>query len=461
MDQPNSHQKAPGHSTKDPDSVAGEANIDDTFASLGEDPEDKIQFSERLREIGKDVPGFAAYVWDRFREDRCWRMAAGLGYTSLLALVPLSAIAFAMLAAFPVFGGLREQFQDILFANLLPQSAEAMRTYFDQFIRNTTTLSAVGVIGLAATAILLLGTIEADLNAIFRVRRPRPLIPRLLVFWAVISLGPLVVGASFSLATYFFVATQWLQLDGPGGALGFLGVVAPSLIIILGLIAFYMVIPNRPVAFSSAAVGAIVAGVLFALLRRVFAWYVVEFPTYENVYGALSAVPIFLVWMYLSWSVVLLGAVLTASFNEWHSAGGRPQPLDAAFGARLRITARLLGALHEASRGDIIKRNGAGLGRRALLKATGISDVALDSLLVMLRRDGFIELGANKRWLLVRDLDNTTLGDLMATIGMDFSGRDDSNAPETAVLVEYLAKLETAQSDVLAAPLRKVLDGGR
>lgn len=435
--------------------AAPEEPIDDAIDGLSDEAEDTTDFRDRLRAIGRDLPGFMAYVWDRFREDRCWRMAAGLGYTSLLALVPLSAIAFAMLAAFPVFEGLRGQFQDALFANLLPQSAEAMREYFDQFIRNTTTLSAVGVVGLAATAILLLGTIEADLNAIFRVRRPRPLVPRLLVFWAVISLGPLVVGASFSLATYFFVAAEWLQIDKPGGALGLFGAIAPSVIIIFGLIAFYMVIPNRPVAFSSAAVGAIVAGSMFALLRRVFAWYVAEFPTYENVYGALSAVPIFLVWMYLSWSVVLLGAVLTASVNEWHSAGGRPKPLDAGFGTRLKIAARLLGALFDASKGG---KSGAGLGRRALLDATGISDQALDELLLKLRRNGFVELGANRRWLLVRDLEDATLGDLVRTLGMDLDLDAGDRNVGMRSLHRHLSRLNEAQAEALAVPLRRILN---
>jgi len=436
------------------ESPPNEGELDDHIGSLGEDPDDGGDFRERLAEIARDVPGFAGYVFDRFREDRCWRMAAGLGYTSLLALVPLSAIAFAMLAAFPVFEGIRGQFQDALFANLLPQSAEAMREYFNQFIRNTTTLSAVGVIGLAATAVLLLGTIEADLNAIFRVRRPRPLVPRLLVFWAVISLGPLVVGASFSLATYFFVTTKVLHFDGPGGALGFVGTIAPTIIMIFGFIAFYMVIPNRPVAFSSAAVGAVVAGLLFAALRRVFGWYVSAFPTYENVYGALSAVPIFLVWMYLSWTVVLLGAVLTASVNEWHAAGGRPKPLDASFGVRLQIATRLLRALLRASR-DVSR--GAGLGRRALLSATGISDIALDELLIRLRGHGFIELGANKRWLLVRDLDDATLGDLMIALNMSL---DTDTSDETDSLRSHLDSLREAQNTALSVSLREVLSDG-
>ncbi len=429
----------------------------DAVSGFADDPDDTTSFVDKLRDIGSDLPGFLGYVFQRFREDRCWRMAAGLGYTSLLALVPLTAIAFAMLAAFPVFEGLRGQFQDVLFANLLPQSAEAMRTYFDQFIRNTATLSAVGVIALAATAVLLLGTIEADLNAIFRVRRPRPLVPRLLVFWAVISLGPLVVGASFSLATYVFVATEWLGLDGLGGPLGFFGLIAPTAIIIMGLTAFYMVIPNRPVALSSAFTGAVVAGLLFGLLRRIFAWYVTAFPTYENVYGAMSAVPIFLVWMYLSWSVVLLGAVLTASMNEWHSAGGRPQPLDTNLTARLNIAIRLLARLFETSKAS--DRRGIGAGRWTLLRATGVSDIALDELLARLRRDGFIELGANKRWLLVRDLESVTLGDLLTTLGLDLDAETLKNThdPIGRELSHRIGDLHAAQADALGVPLRKII----
>ena len=116
-------------------------------------------------------------------------MAASLNYTSLLAIIPLTAIAFSMLAAFPVFSGVREILLNSVFSNLLLQTADVTKDYFNQFIQNTTTLSAVGIVALAATAVLLLGTIEADMNAIFRVVRPRALVPRLLVFWALLTLA--------------------------------------------------------------------------------------------------------------------------------------------------------------------------------------------------------------------------------------------------------------------------------
>ncbi len=216
--------------------------------------------------MAKNAAAFFAYSWHRFSDDRCLRMAASLSYTSLLAVVPLTAIAFSMLAAFPVFEGVRGDFQAALFSNFLPQSADAMREYFDQFVANTAKLTAVGIIGLAVTAILLLGTIEADLNVIFRVPRPRALIPRLLVFWAVLTLGPLLLGASFSLSTYFFALTQWAGLDQGTGPLERLTRLLPTVISLITLTLFYMIIPNRPVALRAAVVGGTIAGLMLGLL---------------------------------------------------------------------------------------------------------------------------------------------------------------------------------------------------
>lgn len=356
--------------------------------------------------------GFTLYAWKRFKADRCWRMAAGLSYTSLLAVVPLTAIAFSMLAAFPVFEGVREKFQDAVFANFLPQSAEAMRSYFDQFIQNTTTLSAVGIIGLAATAVLLLGTIEADLNAIFRVKRPRPLIPRLLVFWAMITLGPLLVGASFSLTTYLFVATEWLGVDVLAGPIGWAGRFAPTLLIIVGMAAFFMVIPNRHVPPRAALVGGVIGGILFALLRKVFGWYVATFPTYQNVYGALSVVPIFLIWMYMSWSVVLLGAVITTTLGEWHRAGGR-EPRDGVIGAgRLNDALAVLAILVQASRSGHTTR------RKQLLRQTAMAEDRTERILEVLQNEGFVQVTADDGWVLSRDLSRTTLFELFDALSL-------------------------------------------
>lgn len=367
--------------------------------------------AKRLRERALEAGRFLRFAGQRFSDDRCLRMAASLSYTSLLAIVPLTAIAFSMLAAFPVFESIRGEFQAAVFSNFLPQSAEAMREYFDQFLQNTTRLTAVGIVGLAATAVLLLGAIEADLNTIFRVGRPRAVVPRLLVFWALITLGPLLLGASFSLSTYFFALTAWVDSDAVNQSVGLLAGFLPSLIVMVALTLCYVVVPNRRIRLRDAVVGGIVAGLLFAALRRGFGIYVTKFPTYQTIYGAVSVVPIFLVWMYLSWAVVLFGAILTAALGEWRAGVRRsrhlPQP-----GERLEAALGLLSLLLQESRA------GRGVTRERLLKETGYDGGVVDRLLTDFQNAGFADRSQRHGWVLMRDLSSVTLYDFMTTLGV-------------------------------------------
>ena len=407
---------------------------------------------------------FAQLIWKRFHAERCWRMAAGLSYTSLLAVVPLSAIAFSMLTAFPVFEGVKERLQSAVFTNFLPSSAEALSGYLDQFISNTTSLSAVGIIALAATAVLLLGAIESDFNAIFRVRRPRPLIPRLLVFWGLITLGPLLLGASFSLTTYLFIATEWMGLDLFSGPLGMFSRLVPTILIILGLSAFFMVIPNKQIKLRSALVGGIISGVLFVLLRKVFGWYVATFPTYQNVYGTLSVVPIFLIWMYLSWSVVLLGRVITNSAGDF-----RRRELQLHLGKlhnneRLITAMSLLNALYNSSRDAQL------LSEQQLIEAAQHDPELCEIELETLINKGFISLNTDGKYVIARDLSHTTLHDLYEVMNMTLpeSSRPESNTvndhekDETEVwqstLSQHMEKARNNSEHALSMSLRDILD---
>ena len=401
-----------------------------------------------------DIGAFALYVFNRFVEDRGWRMAAGLSYTSLLAIVPLTAIAFSMLAAFPVFENVKGQFQDAIFANMLPESATAMREYFDGFVQNTASLSAVGIIALALTAVLLLGTIEADMNSIFRVQRQRNLAAKLLVFWAMITLGPLLLGASFSLSTYIFAATQWMGVDVLEGPLGSLTRLLPTVIIIVLLTAFYFAIPNRPVRITTALAGGIVAGLLFALLRKGFGWYVATFPTYQNVYGALSVIPIFLIWMYLSWTVVILGGVLTASVSDWRNSGGKPADGNLRPAQRTVLALRVLAALFEAS------RDGKRLRRRDLLLQIGGAEAVLDRTMDLLQEAGFIDESARGGWVLSRDLETATLHDLGQAMrwGIRRSDLDSASASGwEGQLRDRLEKMRDAEKAAATVSLRAIL----
>ncbi len=264
---------------------------------------------------------FLAYALKRFVDDRCPGIAATLSYTSLLALVPLAAIAFAVLAVFPVFEGVREEIQAFVFNNFVPDTGERLAEHFDAFVDNAGDLTTVGIVGLVVTATMLLATIGSTLNTIFRVARPRRLLSRLFVYAGVIILGPLVLGASVSLATNIPALAKQVGIDAFTGLYGGLGWSVPVLIVVVAFSLLYALVPNRTVPWRDAIAGGMAAGILFLALRWAFAVYLVTFPVYRTIYGALAVVPIFLVWMYLSWAAVLFGAVLTASLADRRAGG--------------------------------------------------------------------------------------------------------------------------------------------
>ncbi len=412
-----------------------------------------LQQALRVRwRLVREVLGLALR---RFQGDQCLRMAASLSYTSLLAAVPLTAIAFAMLAAFPVFEGVRGNFQEMLFANFLPDAAESMRDYFDRFVRNTTTLSAVGIVALALTAVLLLGTVESALNTIFRVTQARRLGPRLLVFWAIITLGPLLLGASFSLSAYFFAATQWLGVDQTTGLWTEMAKLLPTGIMIVLLTMFFITIPNRPVAFAGALAGAVVAALLIALLRKGFGFYVTHFPTYQNIYGALSAVPIFLIWMYLSWSVVLLGAQIAATISEWREAGGKPVELAATSASRLTVAMSVLAHLYDRA------RSGGAVRRRDLIRGARTTSAVLDPMLEELRDLGYLERTSRNQWVLARDLNGASLHQLYIDLGLGVNDDDATldQAGWQGNLAQQMAGLRERNRQVMDVSLAEILEG--
>jgi len=238
--------------------------------------------------------------------------------------VPMLAVILSVLAVVPQFEGFWIDFRSFILDNLMPDSGDKISDYLDAFITNARKMRGVGVVGLALTAMLLINTIFKEMNAIFRVERPRPVWLRLVVYTGVLFAGPLVLAASFSLATYIFTQTKILGPDEFGMAAfsGFLGHLArfvPAMILIVGFSLFYKVVPSRLVPWRDAFMGGVIAGLMFAGLRWLFGMYLIYFPTYKTLYGALSAVPVFLLWMFLSWLVVLFGAVIAAALPDWRA----------------------------------------------------------------------------------------------------------------------------------------------
>jgi membrane protein len=278
----------------------------------------------------------------RFRDDRGIQTAGSLTFTTLLALVPLVTVAVALSTAFPVFDQAMEALKGYVSGQLLPEGGVKVTQQFSAFAAKAGRLTAIGIAFLAVTALMLILTVDEVMNRIFRVQRRRGLAQRLLMYWAVLSLGPLLIGASLSM-TSFLVGSSLGYLDLGWLTRGVLGLM-PFFFTCAALALLYLVVPFRRIDVRHALIGAVVAGLLFEAAKRGFALYIANFPTYTLIYGAFAAVPIFLLWLYLSWVVVLFGATLTAMLPGYRGALGRGaetpgrQLMDAM--AVLRILAR-------------------------------------------------------------------------------------------------------------------------
>lgn len=354
---------------------------------------------------------FLVYVGRRFLADHCLPRAASLSYTALLALVPLVAISFAIFAAFPAFQDMKGDLQKFVFENFVPQIGSVVYGYIEKFTRKTGELTAFGVVFLAFTSVMLLSTISGTFNTIWRARETRPLASRLLVYWAVLTLSPILFGASISLSSYLFAMAQGTGVEQFTGPLSRLAGFLPLVLQIAGFAILFLVIPSYPVGRRDALYGGIVAGLLFEILKKGFGLYIKTAPTYETLYGALAVVPILLIWMYLAWIVVLLGAEFTAAMPEWR-AGRRTVRRTSLPAARLTTTA--LGILHALL---IASRNGRGLDARRLTRAVQEAPETMVEICEKLESRRYITKGERGQWLLARDLDTTTLAALRRDLG--------------------------------------------
>jgi membrane protein len=285
---------------------------------------DKPASRPRIGELARGAVRFACFVWRRFSDDRCLATAGALSYTSLLAIVPLLAVFLSILKIFPFFFEMQADAERHITGILLPTQSDAAIAGLHSFIEKATSLTGFGVVGLAVTAVLLLNTITHGFANIWRAKRMRPLVTRLLAYWAILTMGPLLFGLALWItglvhgagATYgggaFAVATRWL------------GPLLPVLLEAGAFTLLYIAVPNCRVRRWDAIAGGLTAALLFEVLKRGFALYLIYFPTYQVIYGAISAVPIFLVWMYASWAVTLFGAEVAAALPEWRKKDEDP-----------------------------------------------------------------------------------------------------------------------------------------
>lgn len=405
-----------------------------------------VEFRRRGRVLG----GFTRYVVQRYLKDGGSRMAAALSYTSLLSLVPLMAIALAMLAAFPTFDGIRKDLTSMAFENFVPAVGAVVQAQVDRFMANAGRLTAAGVVGLAFTAVMLLVTVEDSFNLVFRVARERSPLSKLLVYWTVLTLGPLLIGTSLSLQGYLTAVNKWqvTQVISP-----YIATPLPFVLSALAFTGLFATIPNRRIRIKDALVGGAMAAALFAVLRWGFAIYITSSKAYANLYGALATVPIFLFWMFLSWAVVLVGAEITAALPEWR-AGYHEAERRAKGARRLTLALDVLALLLKAA-----VDNTKGLSRRDLLDATAVSERDLSPVLRRLCTTGFAAPIAGSRFLLARDLDAATLDDLIMALELELA-LDDAIASCSPWRTQVDGLIEAARAShkqTLGVPLKQLL----
>ncbi len=263
----------------------------------------------------RHLVAFALEVPRRLFEDRLTQSAGSLTYTTLLAIVPLITVALSLATAFPVFDRAMEVLQNYVIENFLPETGlVVLADQIDDFTARAGQLTAIGLVILGVTAVMLMLTIDDTLNRIFRVEQKRPLLQRIIMYWAVLSLGPLLIGLGLSMTSALVVDSfGTLNLDR-AAELVLRGL--PFVLTWAALASLYILVPNRRIALTDALLGGLLAGIAFELAKRGFAVYVSHFSTYTLIYGTFSTLLIFLVWLYVSWLIVLAGATFTAMLTE-------------------------------------------------------------------------------------------------------------------------------------------------
>ena len=259
---------------------------------------------------------FGTIFWQRFNQNKLTQAAGYLTYSTMLAIVPLIMVVFSIFSAFPVFNEVTGALKAFIFTNFAPSASDMVGQYIDEFVNNSKKMSAVGIISLIVVALMLINSIDRTLNSIWHDTETRPIFTSFAIYWLILTLGPLLVGVSIAASTY--VKTMFESAASFSFGLKLLSFV-PFLSTWFIFTMIYMVVPNKKVSIKHSAAGALIAAVFFTLGKQAFVWYIVTFPSYQLIYGAMATLPIMLLWIQLSWTVVLLGAQLAAVLAEVQS----------------------------------------------------------------------------------------------------------------------------------------------
>jgi len=391
---------------------------------------------------------FVVLVYRRFKEERCFQLCGSLTFTTMLAIVPLITIMATVMTAFPVFDNVVETLRTYVATNLVPAGSSRLVTvYIQQFAENAARLTALGIVLLAVTAIMLMLTIDRAFNTIWRVKRPRSLIQRVLIYWSVLTIGPMLIGGSLSL-------TSWLVSQSLG-----LGKQAPDMLVVvlklgplvLTSVAFgflYRTVPNRQVTVLDAAVGGIIASFAFEGMKIGFGHFIAHFANYKLVYGTFASLPILLMWIYSSWVVIVFASVITAVLPYWRSGGVL---LKQAPGSQFVSAMEILRMLHRAYLdGYVLNLHQL---RTALKLSWEEAEAILDKLVVA----GWVAKLQGNGWVLARDAGAIRVKEIFRAFVF---GRDAADVSEESAIRKLVAGISSTVDGELDFSLRDLFATG-
>jgi membrane protein len=403
-------------------------------SDLFHDPISKLQVLRR----------FYQFLWKRFWDDQCFEAAAALAYTTLLALVPLGAVSLSIMAAFPKFQAAKQALLEFLFTQFVPSTGTSLQSYVEPLFARASALTVPGVIALMVSAVLMMNSIEAAFNRIWRAPTERPPLQRFVVFWAALTLGPMLLGASLVLSGYVRSLPFFHGADAERRFLSAL----PAITAFIGFTLSYLIVPHRRVRWRHALAGGLLATLLFECAKRGFAWYVAAFPATKQIYDALSLLPIFLLWLYIVWLIALLGASFASTLGAFRFEKDAPVVPPQAW---LLFALRVLGQLRGA------QLRGEGMENQDLkARIPGLTDDLLQRFLSDFDRLKMVTRTELGHWVLIRDLSSVTLLDLYRTGHYPLP----TDAPERVIgepwertLIQKLSGLSDDTHRVLLQPI--------
>lgn len=356
-----------------------------------------MNWKEKVKTKFYSCDRFVRFVIQHFIQDDCTYIASALAFTSLLAVVPLMSVGLAIFSSFPVFQGLAEPVQNFIFDNFVPATGKIVQSYLQQFTSQVSKLSIWGIVFLIFTALLVMFTIERAMNKIWRVSSSRHGVSAFLLYWAIISLAPVLLGLSLAASSYLFSMPILADHRAPYTILHY----SPFFLSLIGFTFLYVVVPNCPVKIRHAFWGGLVAAILFESAKHAFAYYLIRYNTYELLYGAFAAVPIFFIWVYWVWIITLLGAEISYAFSVHHQRRA---------GKSLDGFSHALLWLHQLW---LAQQYGKGLSFNDLVDASKQPfAVDVDEMINALIYHELIHATADGHYMLSRDLSHVTLYDL-------------------------------------------------